>query len=113
MADEDFDRAQHRLRQELAARDMAAAYPLDFDEAAEVIAHTIGADIRRAKWLGDQPPEQVDRDMMANYNRCVIAEAARTTSPGRINWLAVGLWGFLALTVVYYTVQGIRWAINR
>jgi hypothetical protein len=92
MADEDFDRARHRLRQELAARD---------------------SDQPSARWFGDTPPEQVDRDMMANYNRCVIAEAARTTSPGRINWLAVGLWGFLALTVVYYTVQGIRWAINR
>ena len=90
MADEDFDRAQHRLRQEIAARDTDqpgwTIFPVDSMPDGELVM---------AKWTGDQPPEQADRDMMANYNRYVIAEAAHTTLP--IDWFTVAAWAVAGL----------------
>lgn len=103
MPDEDFDRAQHRLRQEVAARD-------DWEPGAWTMPDWFNPG---AVWAGDQPPEQVDRDAMANYNRCVIAEAARAARRHNRNWLAIGLGGYLALTVLYYAWAGIRWAASR
>lgn len=57
------------------------------------------------RWVGDQPPEQADIDMMNRYARMAVEEAARPSS-GPIPWVCAV---FILLTLVTGVAQWQGW----